>query len=382
MYFDIFVNGVIIALLLAFLLFTRTKRSSIRERLSDPRVRKTVAVSLWMLFICGIAISTVFYPALERSHDIDDAVEAASVHFLDGGNPYEDEVVPRFSERYHGEDTVITNSTYNYLPFSLFAYSFFYLVLGPLGDVWFPLANLLLGLISVFVISSTFPKLSKTYIIPVMGMISLFFMFDNIMLSLLMVSIAFRFLVRSRSSFRYFFVLLFLFLGFFVKMVGMLSLAVLGLYLLQRYRFENKQVILQVAAFAGMALLITLPSVMVFGISNVANSTVFYFSDVSIRSESSGYGGTILTMLLGDSPYFSLFTNGFLVLLCLMSLFIKNVYRRIFFTESLLPFVTIKASQALLVIPFYSLMALMILELYPEFDMTGELRPFRTHSDG
>ncbi|MEA3559663.1 MAG: hypothetical protein U9R75_10455 [Candidatus Thermoplasmatota archaeon] len=371
MYFDFFVNGSVIALLLVFLLTRRMNKDKLKEKLFERGTAKIILVALWIILTGAFVTSALLYPELERSHDIDDAVEAASEHFLDGGNPYKDDVVPRFSERYHGSDTTITNSTYNYQPLSLFTYSFFFVVLGPIGSLWFPLTNLLFGVLTIAALSFTFPKLHKRYSIPVIGTISIFFMFDNIMLTLLFLSLTFYFLVRSGSRYRFFFGLLFLFLGFFIKMIGMISLAVLIIYLFQRYRFRNRDVNLQIGAFIGTAFLIAVPSILVFGIMNVANSTVFYFSDVALRSESSGYGGTILTLLLGSSPYFSLFTNTLLLSLIAGSLFIKDIYTRLFLPEALLPFITIKASQALLVIPFYSLMILLILDLYPDFETSG-----------
>ncbi|MFO8052269.1 MAG: hypothetical protein R6V01_11325, partial [Thermoplasmatota archaeon] len=210
------------------------------------------------------------------------------------------------------------------------------------------------------------------YSIPLIGTVSLFFMFDNIMLTLFFLTCAFYFIVRSRTRYRYYFALLFLFLSFFIKLIGLIPLAVFGLYLLQRYRLRSRNVNIQIGGFILTALLIAAPSILLFGIMNVADSTVFFFSDVETRTESSGFGGTLLTLIIGHSSYFSLFTNAFLVLLIGSSLFIKDIYSRLFLPASLLPFLTIKASQALLMIPFYSLLVLLLLDLFPEWELSGE----------
>jgi len=363
MYFDFFVNGVILVLFMILLLFLRLDKKRLGSYLEDVKFRKVALIILWSLVGMGLAISMIFYPALDRGHDINDAVEAASDHFLDGGNPYADEVVPRFSERYHGPDTVIRNDTYNYLPVSLIFYSGAYLMLQPIGGFWFPLTNLLLGGLVCLTAWKTFPKPYRSYSLPLISLASIFFMFDNIMLTFLLVSISVFFLARSRNRFRWFLAFLFLFLGVFVKMIGLLALAVLFLYLIQRYKLKDTSVNLQCGLFVITAAIIALISILPFGLWSVLDSTVFYFSDVANRTTSSGYGGTILTVVMGDPSWFSLVSNFLIGTIILSTLFIEGLYKRIFLAEGLLIIVTIKASQAIIVIPFYILVTIMVLAL-------------------
>ena len=368
MYFDFFVNGVILVLFCLFIYFSFGNRKKIRASLENKKVRSILIMILWTLLVVGIGLSIYFYPALDRGHDINDAVEAASRHFIEGGNPYGDEVIPRFSERYHGPDTEIKNDTYNYLPVSLFFYTGSYLILEHVGTYWFPLTNLILGLITAFVAWRTFPRAPIALLLPLISIVSLFFMFDNIMLTLFLVSISMYFLVRSRHKYRYFFALSFLFLGVFVKMLGVIALAALFLYLIQRYRFKKKNVNIQLIVFVILSITIAMAMVLPFGFQNVADSTVFYFSDVENRTSTSGYGGTLLTVILGDSPLFSIISDILLVVIVFGSLLIKGLYRRMFVSESLLVLITIKASQAIIVVPLYILLVIILKTIYSEID--------------
>lgn len=366
MYFDFFVNGVMLVMFLIFLYLWKGDTGRLKELAKNVKVRRVFTISLWILLVIGLFLSAFFYDALDRGHDINDAMEAGSRHFLDGGNPYIDEVVPRFSERYNGPDTVMMNDTYNYLPGSLLLYTGSFVITGGLGHIWFPLTNLLLGLATVLVAWRTFRKIPLLVLFPAISIVSLFFMFDNIMLTMLFISISIYFLVRSQHRYRIFLALFFLFLGAFVKVIGILALVVLFLYLIQRYRFKdsliNKQMVLLVIVTVSISLLLILP----FGFGNVSDSTVFYFSDVESRTSSSGYGGTVLTNILRDSPIFSTVSNLLMLTLLAGCLFIKDPLKRAFTAESLLVLITIKASQAILVIPFYLLFTMIALFLLDE----------------
>ncbi len=363
MYFDIFVNGAMLVMLLIFLFLWKGNTKGLKDILDDQNYRKAVIISLWVLLTAGIAITIIFYPALDRGHDINEAVEEASRHFLDGGNPYADEVVPRFSERYHGPDTSMMNDTYNYLPGSLFFYSGAFLSLNWIGPLWFPITNLLLGLFTVLIAKRTFPKIPTTLLFALIAIPSVFFMFDNIMLTLFLFSISMYFLARSKSRYRIFMALIFLFLAVFVKALGILALAVLFLYLIQRYRLKNRHVNIQMMSFSVISICAASAMILPFGLWNVADSTVLYFSDVENRTATSGYGGTILTLILRDSPLFSLISNILMAVIVLATIFIKDPLKRIFMASSFLVLITIKASQAILVVPFYTLLTILFQEI-------------------
>jgi len=372
MHLDILVNGLALTMILLGVVFTTVKLNRNYGKNNILLAKKVIVYAIWVGFILSVVSTVVFYQDIKSAHDIDDATEGAASNFLNGINPYKENVVPRFAEKYHGDNTPMVNSTYNYLPLSLVFYSVsYYVAHGHLGALWYPAVNLILGFAAFLVASYTFPAISKKFFLPVIGMVSLFFIFDNVMLSLLFLSIAFYYLVKSTARYRYFFVLFFLFLAVSVKFTGLIILAVFLLYLIQRYRFKNKEVNKQIALFAVLAPFLTIVLVFPFGLHDVLYSTVFYFSSISIRSQSSVYGGTLLTCICG-SRCFSFVSNLAIIILIVSSMFIKRLYSKLFWPEALLLFFTIQASHALLLVPFYSLMVMVILKVLPELETSKE----------
>lgn len=372
MHLDILVNGLTLAIILLGVIFSITKLNRRNYKKNGLLAKKLILSIIWIGFILSIVSTVVFYQDIKNAHDIDDATEGAVSNFLKGINPYKENVVPRFSEKYHGDNTPMINSTYNYLPLSLLFYSIpYYIFYEYLGTLWYPIVNLILGFAVFLMVSYTFPAISKKIFLPIIGMISLFFIFDNVMLALLFLSIAFYYLIKSREKYRYFFVLLFLFLTVSVKFTGLIILSVFLLYLIQKYRFRNGNINAQIALFIILSSLLTIILIFPFGLHNVLYSTIFYFSSISIRSQSSVYGGTLLTCIC-NSQFFSFVSTLLIIILVALSIFIKPLYARLFFPESLLPFFTIQASHALLMVPIYSLMVMVILKIFPEFELSEE----------
>ncbi len=372
MHLDILVNGLTLAIILLGVIFSITKLNRRNYKKNGLLAKKLILSIIWIGFILSIVSTVVFYQDIKNAHDIDDATEGAVSNFLKGVNPYKENVVPRFSEKYHGDNTPMVNSTYNYLPLSLLFYSIpYYIFHEYLGTLWYPMVNLILGFAVFLMASYTFPAISKKIFLPIIGMISLFFIFDNVMLALLFLSIAFYYLIKSREKYRYFFVLLFLFLTVSVKFTGLIILSVFLLYLIQKYRFRNGNINAQIALFIILSSLLTIILIFPFGLHNVLYSTIFYFSSISIRSQSSVYGGTLLTCIC-NSQCFSFASTLLIIILVASSIFIKPLYARLFFPESLLPFFTIQASHALLMVPIYSLMVMVILKIFPEFELSEE----------
>jgi hypothetical protein len=326
-----------------------------------------VSVILSAVFIGLLAGSIAFATDLDRSHDIDDAVGAACVHFVHGGNPYRDEVVPRFTEIYH-EGVEIENGTLNYLPLTLFVYSGAYLLLGFIGPAWFEVSNILFGIVTAFVLAAVFPKLRRSILFPSVGIVTVFFAFDNIMLTILLFSAFLFFLIRSRARFRILFALVFLFLAFSVKMAAMLSLGVFVLFLVQRYRLRDGEVNLQLAIFFTFAAAASIGSIALFGFGNLMDSTFLFMSDPAVRSDGAYFGGTILAEIVGDSPMFSIVSYSILLAVLAGTLFVKGLVNRLFMAEAILPFVTVKDSQSLLAIPLLLLFVGSMAVLDPDID--------------
>ena len=318
---------------------------------------KFFTIILWIIFIILLIFFIKYYSLLKELHDIDDAIEGAVKGFLEGKNPYKEEIVPRFAGFVNGQP-IMKNSTFNYPPTSLLTYSLSYILLHPIiNEFWYPITNIIFGMTVFLIFCITFPEIKKQDAFPIFASLSMLFIFDNIMLSLLFVSIAFYFIINKK----HFPALLFLFIGATVKFAGLIMLSVFFLYILQKFR-EIKCLL----TFIIIALAISLIMVIPFGIYNVVYSTIFYFSDISIRSQSSIYGGTLLVYLMGNSPYFAIVSNACILLLIISSLFIENLYSRLFLPESLLPLFTIQASRSLLLLPFYSLLVFIIKKIIDE----------------
>ncbi len=336
-------------------------------RLKSKSNFKSLCFILWIAFIVFLIFVIKYFSILKELHDIDDAINGAVKGYLKGINPYKEEIVPRFAEFKDGK-AIMKNSTFNYPPTCLYIYSVFYILLNPIIDeFWYPITNIIIGILIFFIFSLTFPEISKLISFPIIGSIFLLFIFDNIVLTLFFVSISFYFIINSTHSYRHFFALLFLLIGASIKLIGSLSLAVLFLYILQKYKL-NKNLLLFILIAPIFLLITTFP----FGIYNVIYSTIFYFSNISIRSQTSIYGGTFLVYILGNSPYFTIISNICITALIITSLFIKNLYSKLFLPESLLPLFTIQASRSLLLIPFYILLIFIILKLYPHLEKSGE----------
>jgi len=364
-----------IIVLSAFFIFRylgKERLSCIRDKV--PLLR-FVSAALIAALIAISGGSIAFMDSLDRSHDIDDAIGAAAVHFVHGGNPYEDEVVPRFTEVYH-DDVKMVNGTLNYLPLTLFVYSGAYLCLGFVGSLWYELTNLLLGLSAAIVLWRTFPTVRKGILFPAVGIVTVFFLFDNIMLTLLMFSMFLYFLLRSGSGFRVAMALISLFLAFSVKMAGMMSLGAFVLFIAQRYRFKDRMVNVQIGLFVLFAMLAAAASIAIFGYRDLMDSTFLFMSDPDVRSDGAHFGGTVLTEIVGNSPAFTYIGYAVLLSVLVATMFMKGVLPRLFMAEAVLPFVTIKDSQSLLAIP------ILLLSVNLMAIMDPELEPFRDPDRG
>ncbi|HEC82544.1 MAG TPA: hypothetical protein ENI53_01500 [Thermoplasmatales archaeon] len=358
---DILVNTIIIILIICAILIFRNK-------ITLKTIRK-LRYPFLIFFITASVLTAAYYHNIEEAHDIDDAVTAACRHFIDGTNLYEENIVPRFAEKYHGKDTEIKYATFNYPPITLIGYSIPFIILFPIvGNFWFPLFNIILGAISFIVLSIAFPRFDKIFIASFIGMLTLFFLFDNIMLTLAFMSVAIYFYFSSPNKYNISFSILFVTLAAMVKMIGAITAAIFLLYIIQK-NLKNHKVIKQVGISISAILILALITIAPFGITNILNSTVYYFSDIDIRSLSSECGGTLLMTLLltiGKIQLFPIIMKITVGMIILGSLFISELLPRIFVSEIISSFVMIKASHALILIPAMTLFVYIIIKTYTD----------------
>ncbi len=298
------------------------------------------------------------YDYIERSHDVDDAVEAAADSFLNGTNPYSQAVVPRFAEMGHfvliGEslegDVVWAFGPYNYLPLDLLFYSSCYGVLGDLGSpLWFVLVNVVLAAGAMYVLNLRF-RSEWTVFAPVAGMVILFLSFDNSALTLLLMVCALHVRDRSRVMPKELSVVI-LGLATLTKIFAAIPLAVVLLFDLQdRVRARDVRAVMRTigAAMAcgALALLLLAP----FGVSDVLDSTVFIYSSGETR-EDRPMGGTLLSELMPDSPYYSAISIAAIGVTLLLGLRLKSINDRVLLVSLAFLAVSVKSTLAPFVVP-------------------------------
>lgn len=343
-------NLIFIAIIIFWVLFHYPGRQRITDFIS--RHRRIVLVSVWLLFVCMLSIFILFFDVFVEAHDIDNAVEGAAGHLLDGGNPYRDAVAPRFADSDYGHPREMANGTYNYLPLDLFIYSGMRELLLPLGDpIWFVVANAIFASIASFLFWMV-GRFNPMYFFPLAGSAFIFFSFDNVCLTSLFIAAGLIFLYRpDRTDGNLLIALLFLGLASLTKIFAVIILLVIVITLLQaaisarKYRFAIS-VFLCLIALLSFSILIALP----FGISQVLDSTIFFHSDPAMRLDTS-MGGTLLYELLGAFESYSLLAMGLVLLGLIVSLRLPELLDRVIVAESIFLAVMIKSSYSALLPP-------------------------------
>ena len=315
-------------------------------------------VVLWTCFLVAAGILVAGYGYFEESHDVDDAVEAAADAFLDGTNPYVEPVVPRFAEMGHfvliGDplegEIEWAYGPYNYLPLDLLFYSACYGALSWLGSpTWFVLVNVVLAAASMYILNLRF-RADWLLFAPVAGIVVVFLACDNSALTLLLMVSALH--IRERSKvFPKELSLIVLGLATLTKIFAALPLVVFLLLDLQE-RVKDRDMravlrtILTVGACGALALLVIMP----FGMSDVLDSTVFIYSSGETR-EDRPMGGTLLSELLPDSPYYSLITFAAIGATLLLGLRLRRVNDRVLLVSLAFLAVSVKSTLAPFVVP-------------------------------
>ena len=340
---DPFFSGILASIVLLWVLGVR---GVFLGRMASAIKRHLVPVSvlLWAALLVFAALFILYFDYFDDIHDIDEAVQAAVKNFISGGNPYEEYVVPRFQGKY-APSVTWTYGPYNYLPLDLIAYVGIHEVIGWLdAPVWFVLANLALSG-AAFVVLRRIIGTDWVIYAPIAGIVMLFFAFDNVSLTLLLMVLsmyAYKHARRHNAALA----IVLMGLATLTKVFAGIPLVVLILFELQKgLKARDWRAVGAVAgssaASAGIALLVMLP----FGVMAVLDAAVFFHASEELR-EGTSVGGTLLSEILQGSEYYSMISAGIVFAALLVGMRIRNLNDRILLTIMAFLLVAIKSSLA------------------------------------
>ncbi|MGB2582154.1 MAG: hypothetical protein WBD03_06760 [Thermoplasmata archaeon] len=344
---DILYNGLLAGLLLMWIAGTRRIYFG-RAIAVLKRHIFVVSAFFWLAFVVFAVVFVTNLDYFDRIHDIDEAVETAVVSHEAGINPYEEYVIPRFKGRYiPGVDWTL--GPYNYLPLDLFVYIGSYEVFGQLGSPeWFVVTNLMLSA-AAFAVLRVLLKTEWIAYAPLAGIVMLFYAFDNASLTLLLMVLAMY--AYLRVQWRPGVVAIFLLsLATLTKIFAAIPLVILVLFELQsqisRRKWKDVAWTAAVtAASAVAAVLVMLP----FGIQNVLDSAVFFHTSEELRIGTS-CGGTLLSEIALGSEYYSMISAAFVFASLIVGMKFRSLNDRILLTTMVFLLVSVKSSQAPLIV--------------------------------
>jgi len=350
--FDLLFNGFLF-FMVAVWLVGMVKRKSLAGLTGSLKKhgRLFVPIVVWAVFLVFCASYVLWFNQFSDAHDIPGAVDAAVVDFSHGGNPYVDKVIPRFETQY-GNDTKFDNETYNYLPFDLMVYGGMHGALGFLGSpYWFVVSNLILWSVAFALLYGLVPIKLRGYI-PFAGVCALFYSFDNVALTALLMVASIYALKNLRGNRAWIASIMIMGLAVLTKAFAIVPFIILFLWLLLgeqprlRRSEDSVRLVMVGAASAAIGVLIMVP----FGIMNVLNSAVFFHMSTATRAGTS-VGGTALAELAMGNPYYAYIAVGTMVAAFLVTLRFKSLYDRIVLASVAFSLISIKSSLALLIVP-------------------------------
>ncbi len=344
---DIFYNGLLAGLLLMWVIGSRRIYFG-RAIAVLKRHIFVVSAFFWLAFVVFAVVFVTNFDYFDRIHDIDEAVETAVISYEAGINPYEEFVIPRFKGRYI-PGVEWTLGPYNYLPLDLFVYTCSYEVFEPLGSPeWFVVTNLMLSA-AAFAVLRGILKAEWIVYAPLAGIVMLFYAFDNASLTLLLMVLAMYAYLRMQWHPGVAAIFL-LSLATLTKIFAAIPLVILVLFELQRQisRRKWKDVAWTVAVTAASAIaavLVMLP----FGIQNVLDSAVFFHTSEELRIGTS-CGGTLLSEIALGSEYYSMISAAFVFASLVVGMKFLSLNDRILLTTAVFLLVSVKSSQAPLIV--------------------------------
>ncbi len=308
-------------------------------------------VVMWTMFIALIVGYALLFDEMNRSHDIQDAVQGAVTGLDNGLNPYVEPVVPRFHARGADGNYSFDNGTYNYLPLDLLVYSGMHHLLGAAGyPGWFVAANLIFASIA-FALFRDLAPLKLEYYVPFAGMVSIYFSLDNSSLTLLLMVLSVMSLRQLGSRYGPAVSVMIMGLAVLTKAYAVVPYAVLVIWLVQRELRDNHlkdvgRVLAGVAGSVAIGVLLVLP----FGFTNVLDSAVFFHLSEASR-HGTMTGGTLLAELAKTSPYYGYIAVGAVSVAIAASLRLKDLYDRIVFVSCVFLMVVVNSSPSLVLLP-------------------------------
>lgn len=340
---DILYNGILVVIVLFWALSNRAARFG-RLMAVFKRWWPAIALSLWAVFIAFAVWYLLSFDHFEEIHDIDDAVETAVLSADNGINPYEEYVVPRFKGKYvAGVDWTL--GPYNYMPLDLLTYMGAEALLGSLDTpIWFVVTNMVFaGLAMVMLRDIT--GAPWLVFIPMAGTVMLFYSMDNASLTLLLMTGSILALRRVKW-FPEAVSLFIMGLALLTKVYAAIPFLVMMLYFAQssiaaRDWHRMSATVLAVGASVAVALLVIMP----FGMSNVLDAAVFFHTSEDLRVGTSA-GGTLLSEIALESPYFAVIGASLVVAAVLVGLWAKSMNDRVILATVAFLLIAVKSSLA------------------------------------
>ena len=340
---DAFYNGILLTIVLVWLIGLRSRGFG-RLFATLARHMTVITVLLWVLFLSFASAFVLQFGYFEDIHDIDEAVDAATHALLDGVNPYTDEVVPRFTEKY-SPPPVFATGPYNYMPLDLIVYTCLQFSIGGLGaPVWFVLANLAFSAVAMYVLSRLLGATWKVFV-PLAGTVMLFYSFDNASLTLLLMVLAVY--VREKGSWHPGASSIFIMgLATLTKIYAALPLAVLLLFDIQRsLGSRNWRKAVEVLTAAAAAAVIAIVVMYPFGVSNVLDAALFFHTSADARADTSA-GGTILAEIASLSPLYAWVSAALVGMALIVAFWVRDPYDRVLLVTVVFLLVSVKSSLA------------------------------------
>lgn len=341
-------NGIVGFIVVIWLLGRRCAGRGRTKRFVS-RFRMPIAAALWAVFLVLALAFVVQFDYFAEIHDIDDAVEAAAEGLVQGVNPYSEPIVPRFEKRY-SPDVGWTYGTYNYLPFDLLVYTGARAALGFLGHpLWFVSANLAFGAVA-WALFQPLVRTKHIFYVPVAGTITIFYTFDNAMLTLMLLTAALYVGRRWHWHPRLLLILLLALAGL-TKAYALLPFGIVALFELQNgiaYRDKRRlaETVIALAASLTIAAALLLP----FGADDVIDSALLFHTSPESR-EGTSSGGTLLSELMGDTEHYSLLALGTMLVPIIVGLRLRDDLERVVFASVVFLMIIPKSSYAPLTVP-------------------------------
>ncbi|MGD9963579.1 MAG: hypothetical protein AB7S97_06765 [Thermoplasmata archaeon] len=340
---DILYNGILVAIVLIWVMSTRVRRLG-RLIASLKRWGPALTVFLWAVFVVFVSWYAFNFDHFDDMHDIDEAVESAVGSVNDGVNPYEEYVVPRFKTKYR-VDVDWTLGPYNYMPLDLVTYVGAEAVLGFLGSpYWFVASNMVFAGLAMLMLRSMVrvPWLS---FLPLALIVTLFYSMDNASLTLFLMTGS-MFALQNAKWHPEALSLVIMALAVLTKIYAAIPFLILLLFFLQSSASKRdwrrmSETLVAAGISAAVAVLVMLP----FGISTVLDAAVFFHTSADSRIGTSA-GGTLLSEIAFDSPYFALAGFALTAAAVVIGLWARSVNDRVMMATVTFLLVAVKSSLA------------------------------------